>query len=507
VAVLCGGAVVLILEILGSRLLAPFFGSTIYVWSSLIFVTLLALAVGYRVGGVIADRSEPMPAIFRFLVAAGWLVLAITLIRRGVLPFAAPLGLKAGSLLAAFCLLAPPLVLLGCLAPLAAKAAVGALDELGHGVGGLYALSTVGSLVGALLTGFVLIPSLGVVKILALCALVLFLPSVAWWLGASGVKGRRLWRALAVVGVLASIARLIVPVSFPVTREKGGWTVLHRADGTYSEVKVAQLGANRVLLLDSALQSSQETHTDLSLFVYTAVMKSLILAVTPKPGRVLLIGLGGGTLAADLAQAGATVDAVEVDPAVAEAARRFFMGGREPAVYIEDGRTFLARCAPATYDVLVMDAYAGEAPPPHLFTVEAWDLARRALKPGGIGVANLIGFGGGPHSWSTRIVGRTIGTAFPWVTAYSCDPGDGPTNVIFLYGDRPRTVKSLPSIPMIREVGQQREGVLKRVVDLGPRAGLVLTDDFNPIESMNIKAREFMRAQLRLLFPSWVLLE
>jgi spermidine synthase len=299
-----------------------------------------------------------------------------------------------------------------------------------------------------------------------------------------------------------------MPSRYPVTREAGGWTVLNRADGTYSEVKVAQLGAtNRVLLLDSALQSSLETRSGLSLFVYTAVMKSLILAANPRPGRVLLIGLGGGTLAGDLSAAGALVDAVEVDPVVADSAKRFFMGGRETSVFIEDGRTFLARCPPATYDVLVMDAYAGEAPPPHLFTTEAWELARRAMKPGAVGVANLIGFGTGPHSWPTRYVGRTIGTAFPWVTAYSCDEGGGPTNVIFMFGDRPRRIRSLPSIPMIREVASQREGVLKREIDLGPREGPVLTDDYNPIESMNLKAREYMRAQLRMLFPAWVLLE
>jgi spermidine synthase len=316
-----------------------------------------------------------------------------------------------------------------------------------------------------------------------------------------------LWRALAVVGALAAAIRLAVPVRYPVSREAGGWTVLDRADGTYSEVKVAQLGGNRVLLLDSALQSSLETHTGLSLFVYTAVMKSLILAAKPRPGRVLLIGLGGGTLAADLAASGAQVDAVEVDPVVADAARRFFMGGHGTRVYVEDGRTFLARCPPAIYDVLVMDAYAGEAPPPHLFTVEAWELARRAMKPGAVGVANLIGFGTGPNSGPTRYVGRTIGTAFPWVRAYSCDEGDGPTNVIYMFGDRPRRIRSLPPVPMIKEVAAQRAGVLKREIDLGPREGPVLTDDFNPIESMNLKAREFMRANLRALFPAWVLLE
>src|SRR6185503_877041 len=199
--VFLAGAVVLILEILGARLLAPFFGSTQYVWSALIAVTLLALAVGYRGGGRLADRTLPAPALYQALVLAGWLTLLIPVSRRIVLPAAAQLGVRGGSLAAALALVAPPLVLLGTIAPLAAKTAVSTLGKLGSDVGGLYALSTLGSLAGALATGFLLIPLLGVVRILDCSALLLLLPACAYWRGQPPRAGRRLWLAAALVGV------------------------------------------------------------------------------------------------------------------------------------------------------------------------------------------------------------------------------------------------------------------------------------------------------------------
>jgi len=504
--VFLAGAAVLIIELLGARLLAPFFGTTQFVWSALIAVTLLALAVGYRGGGMLADRLDPEVALYQALVLAGWLTLLMPFSRRAVLPAASALGVRGGSLAAALALVAPPLVLLGMIAPLAAKAAVTALGELGAGVGGLYALSTVGSLAGALATGFLLIPLLGVVRILDCAAALLLLPASAYWATAARGGGRRLWLGAAGLGLAVAAAAAIRPDRGPVGNAADRWEMLHRADSAYGEVKVVQYaGTRRVLLLDGTMQTGLDIATRLPLFYYAAAAESLITAARPPGKRALLIGFGGGVMADRLARLGYDVESVEIDPAVEDAARRFFVPGRPLVVRRDDGRTFLARAAPGAYDLVVLDAYAGDTPPSHLFTVEAYRLVRRALAPGGIGLANMIAVAGGP---AVQSVGRTLGVVFPWVAAWSVDPGaDAVTNVLYLFGDRARSITRLPSAEAHPQILAYLKDLDRRRVVFKAPGALVFTDDYNPVESMNLAAREHLRDNLRQLIPAWLLLE
>jgi len=496
---LCG-AVVLILEILGSRLLAPFFGSTIFVWSSLIAVTMLALAAGYSLGGRLADRADPLPSLYRLLVVAGWLILLVPFLRLGVLPAASRLGLRAGALTAALLLVGPPLTLLGCVAPLAAKAAVADLGTLGTRVGGLYALSTFGSLAGALVAGFVLIPGVGVRRVLFISAFLCFLPALGFWI-MSRFRGRMAWLALASAGILLCLAGAARGDRLPAQR--GEWILLEKADTLYAEAKVTQFRTARVLLLDGTMQTGLELASGGPLFSYACGVTGLLLASKPEARRVLLVGLGGGVLAGMLAKQGMKVSAVEIDPVVARLARERFGLSPDVPVTIGDGRIFLAGSAPAVYDAVIMDAYAGEAPPAHLFTVESVRLVARALKPDGVGLANLICEPGGRLA---QAAGATLSSVFPWVTAYAMDAADV-SNVIFVFGDRPRSLTRIPELPVLPMVAAQAKGLLDRRVALGGSGARPLTDDYNPMETLGLKARERMRRNVLAILPAWLLLE
>ena len=494
------GAVVLILEILGSRLLAPFFGSTIFVWSSLIAVTMLALAAGYSLGGRLADRTDPLPALYRLLVVAGWLILLIPFWRIWVLPAASRLGLRAGALAAAFFLIGPPLAVLGSVAPLAAKTAVADLGELGARVGGLYAVSTFGSLAGALAAGFILIPGVGVIRVLFISALLCFAPA-AWFWAVSRVNGRKFWLALAAAGSLLCLAGLAKWEKLPVRR--GEWVLIEKEDTHYTEAKVAQFRTARVLLLDGTMQTGLDLTGGGPIFSYACGVAGLLTAAQPGAKRVLLVGLGGGVLAGMLAARGMKVETVEIDPVVARMARERFGLSPGVPVTIGDGRLFLARSGPATYDAVIMDAYAGEAPPMHMFTVSAVRLIARALKPGGVGLANLICEPGGLLS---RAAGATLSSVFPWVSAYAMDDS-AVTNVIFVFGDRPRRLTRIPDFPVLPMVAAQVKGLLQRRVELGGPGARPLTDDYNPMETLGLAARERMRKNVLALLPTWLLLE
>jgi len=160
------GALVMVIQVLGSRVVGPFFGVSLFVWTSLITVTLLALAIGYAVGGLLADRFQRPEYLFGIILFAGLLVLLIPILKGPILKACLPLGLRTGAFASTLILFGPVLLLLGCVSPYLVKLATNGLKNLGRTVGGLYALSTIGSTVGTVLTGFVLIAYFSVDQIL-----------------------------------------------------------------------------------------------------------------------------------------------------------------------------------------------------------------------------------------------------------------------------------------------------------------------------------------------------
>ncbi|MFH1723874.1 MAG: fused MFS/spermidine synthase [Elusimicrobiota bacterium] len=173
------GAVVLVLEILGSRLLAPFFGTTVHVWSALITVALAALAAGYAAGGWLADRKPPLKALGGALAAGGLWLLILPAIRRPALLAAGGLGVSGGALAGAALLLAVPLLCLGTVPPLCVRLRTKSLGRLGREVGAVISVSTAGGVLGALAAGFYLIPLVGAGAILLGSAALVLLLSAA----------------------------------------------------------------------------------------------------------------------------------------------------------------------------------------------------------------------------------------------------------------------------------------------------------------------------------------
>ena len=156
---LTGGAIMLI-ELLGTRIIAPFYGTSLYVWSALITVTMVALALGYFLGGLLADRYQS--GLFpQILGIASLSVLLVPLVDEKVLAMTDTLGLRLGSLVSAFVLFMPSLTALGMASPLAIKASTQTMDGLGLSSGRIYAISTIGSVFGTLFLAYFLFPTLG----------------------------------------------------------------------------------------------------------------------------------------------------------------------------------------------------------------------------------------------------------------------------------------------------------------------------------------------------------
>ena len=168
ILVLVAGAVLMALEIVGSRLLAPHFGNSVYVWGSLISVFLIALSLGYWVGGHLADRKPFLSILSALCVVVAALIFIIPWIGHPLCQYLldAGFGEQSGPLAAASLLFLPPSFLLGMISPFSVRITAKDVQSIGRASGSLYALSTIGSIIGTLSTTFVLIPLVGVSWIL-----------------------------------------------------------------------------------------------------------------------------------------------------------------------------------------------------------------------------------------------------------------------------------------------------------------------------------------------------
>ena len=474
-AVFLSGAALLGVEITASRVLAPTFGSSLYVWGALIGVVLSGLAIGYWAGGVLADR-RPSPYLFVGAIALGAvLVLLIPVVDEWVLEQVVSWdpGPRLDPLVAAVILFGPMSVVLASVSPIAVRLAARSIDRLGRTAGRLFSISTAGSIVGTFLTAFWLVPEYGTDQVLAVGAVVL-LAAAAFvavvegiWLPAA-MLGAGAAAALLAVGALAPdttgkrLTGLAAQNWSPLYRERdirtprkldpaevsaavGGFTVREARDTRYHRLFVVEDEESRYLRFDSSFQSGMYIDDPYrTRFAYSDYLH-VGLAYKPDAKKVLVVGLGGAAVPKRLWRDFADVEitTVELDPEVVETAYKWFALPRDPRIDIEvdDGRRFLQR-HDEKYDVIMVDAFYSDGVPFHLTTLEFVELMRDRLTPGGVIATNVIGAITGGSSQITRALWRTYGAVFPTVELHPVYEGPGDRrpddirNIILVATDR-----------------------------------------------------------------------
>jgi len=381
------------LEILSSRVLAPHFGNSVYVWGSIISVFLAALSVGYLWGGRLADRHPSMASLGRLIaLAASFQAL---LLWAGS-PIASWLGgvtgaTPAGTLLATTVLFGPASILLATVSPYAVRLAIHDLGTVGNTAGRLYALSTLGSLAGTLGCTFGLIPFLELRQIIGLLALLTAITALLALAGA--FRTEMAASALAVLLVIAC-----VPAVFSKLRLQGD--VIYERVTPYQTLVVHERGSVRILESDRIRQAAVDTADGEPALLYPR-WSSLALVLNPRLERMLVLGLGGGSAPGYLQRRlpRLRVDSVDIDPAVPEVARRFLRFAPRPGdrVFVADARSFL-RGSDERWDLIFCDTYIGLSVPFHLTTVEFLDEIKRHLTPDGVFMLNLAAGLGDPFS-------------------------------------------------------------------------------------------------------------
>ncbi len=479
--VIMPGAVLMALEIVSSRILAPHFGSSVYVWGSIIGVFLAAMSIGYLWGGKLADRQPRLAILGRLILAAALTQTLVLLAGSRVVAWMGGLtnGSPTGTLIVTAILFGPVTVCLAAVSPYAVRLATRQLDLLGGTAGHLYALSTGGSLVGTLGATFVLVPRLDLESILRLLLAITTLTSIAALVSAARQERLPL--------ILAACLLLFALVPGTLTQEAGLELLADRIT-PYQTLRVTESDGVRFLHSDGTIHAaviidSQEPWLDYDR------MPGAALLLDPDLSSFLVLGMGGGSVGTYLRKQlpDLHIDYVDIDPAVPELAKElmFFEEDDNSKVHIDDARRFLANHPTNRWSYVYVDTYIGHSIPFHLSTVEFFAEVKGHLNPGGILGINLISNLENPF---VQGILRSVGAVFNKLYVFAVPAG----NYLLLATDLQEPPGREQLLAAARRMDPQytlepsleRMVGLLRDIDLDLTHAPLLTDKFAPVNHL-----------------------
>lgn len=485
IAFICG-AVVMILELDGSRIVAPYLGTGTFVWTGLIGVILGSLSLGYWWGGKIADQSANFKTLGKILALAGLFIWSVAYLKT-LLELAAllPNNMITATLLGTTLLFSPATILLGMVTPYVARLKLQGMETSGRTIGTLYALSTLGSIVGTFLGGFILISFLGSTKIITLLATTLFILAAGAF-KKSGPKEKILIFACAGLALLALVLK--PPSSF-------SQKIILDIDTEYSRIWIfdatdrtsgrpARYLSNNTRGLQSGMYLD---NSDELLFPYTKLF-DLGAELYPDFKKALMIGAGAYSYPKHFGKnfPHSSLDVVEIDSKLEELAARYFEFNKNSniRVFFEDGRTFLNRNK-TRYDIIWNDTFLSHLNIPfQLTTREAIQKMSDSLNEKGVVMTNIISATSGPSSHFLQAEYLTYKKIFPsvFLVKVTDKPGTEPQNIMLVALKTPRA--SLPLEILRDKFDIPERNAFTPIIDNGIN---VLTDDFAPIEKYMAK--------------------
>ncbi len=411
VLVFVAGACSLAVELSASRLLAPYFGTSLFVWANLIGLILLYLTIGYYVGGRLADRFPRPGVLYLLTTVAAFLIGVIPFISRPILNWSLTsfatysISVFYGSLVAVIFLFAIPMILLGCVSPFAIRLRIEQVGRSGHTAGQLYAISTAGSILGTFLPVLWLIPTIGTRYTFFVFAVSLLLVSMVGLITTQLSMPRlpdtrkRLDKSLLSILLLIPMGAAVLSVNGPIkppSGSDGGGVLVAERESAYNYIQVVRVGEQMQLVLNEglAIHSIYDPNQILTQGPWDYFMVAPYFNKPPftqnQVHRACIIGLGAGTIPRELTAAYGPIpiDGVEIDGTIVDLGRQYFhMNEPNLNVIVQDGRYFL-RTTSHKYDIIGIDAYQQPYVPFQLTTLEFFQEVRAHLTPTGVTVIN-----------------------------------------------------------------------------------------------------------------------
>jgi predicted membrane-bound spermidine synthase len=505
------GGAVMVMELLGARIAAPYYGTSLYVWTSVLAVTLGALALGYFAGGWLSRRLPGEVTVFAVLLVAALLTAIAPSIAPPILLATDHLGVRLGAVAACLLYLLPPVACLGMVSPLITQLIDRRRDHAGESAGVVYAVSTVGGILATFLAGFYLLPEAGIVTTALLAGGLLGSVAIGYFYAT-----RR--PAPAVVAIILGMVVVLAAPS-PVT-ETSRARVVYRSSGILGEWTVldsrppASRQADdqtieRRLLLNGIDQTyTQRGFEPLSLWHYPHKIAAAA-SVKPAGSKALLLGMGGGSIAFELKAMGFDLDIVELDERIGQIAAEFFRYDPGSSRLVNDDARRYLRATTETYDVVAIDLLIGEVQPTHVFSIEGFGDLKARLRPGALVIVNFQGFmDDGKASLGPRSIYKTMRAAGFHVNYSVGSSGPGATDIVYVASLEKQDYRSL-----MRDLRYNRWFTYDHIEyedlisDAVPRLddAYVLVDDRPRLELLNARAILDWRAGKLREHPRWML--
>jgi hypothetical protein len=457
------GAAVMAAELCGAKLLAPIFGSSLYVWASVMGITLAALASGYFFGGwITAKAKEPYKKLFQVLGTAALFLLLMPVLSYYLVPRISYLPFLPGMVISTTLLLFLPVFFLGASSPLFISVQATDIRSAGMVSGTVYAVSTAGGISATFLCGFYLIPEVGLSACLLSFGGLLFITNIIVF---------KFFKPLQLL-LCAAFVYLNVQFSFKKTGQ------LISSDSVLGHLEVEDLvNTNhepiRILKINNIIQTEMNLKTRLSLSDYVALLDTLI-PFSATHENALVLGLGGGLTANLLAQKHYITEGVELDNRIIAAAKDYFYLARQVRTVYADARYFLNTCT-AHYAVVLVDVFKAEEQPSHILTLESLTRLKKNLTPSARLLINWHGYSTGEKGRGTAILYRTLVAAGFHVSVCSMSDSEDQRNLIFV-----ASVNPLNTLPF-------------QLDETFATTGPVNTDDLPLLEKYNARANKTWR--------------
>jgi predicted membrane-bound spermidine synthase len=382
IAFIEGGAV-MSTEIIGAKLPAPFFGSSLSVWTAILAITLFGLTAGYFAGGFLSERKNNQNLLNYLLLSASLFIAVMPFTARFALNTFQFLDLIPAVILSTLFFLLPPMFFLGTISPMIIKEVSLLGNNPGKSAGTVLAISTIGGILFLMITGFYIIGQIGLTLSCILIAAVLSVIPLFRL-----IRNKIFAVPLLVFAFISLLgARAFVPPAM------GNVKLLYQKEGVMGQVTVIDAdnivfeGRNRALLVNRVIQTLEAESGEVLPYI------NLVQQITSRQsfGNALLLGLGGGTLANVLYEQTVSLDAVEFDPRIAEVSKTFFDLNSGVNVFVDDARRYLNK-NDQKYDLIVFDLFRGEEAPEHVITIESLNRLKFFLPTDGLIIINTHGF-------------------------------------------------------------------------------------------------------------------
>jgi len=384
------------------------------------------------------------------------------------------------------------------------------LHNIGRTVGGFYAVSTLGSVIGTALTGFVLIAYLGVDAIFQLVGFLLILLAASYF-----ALLRRLWwpaLLLLIPALLVTSGKNALPTVITENGTRVSLVATHNSH--YGNLKVVDYRyrgkGTREMMIDGLIQGGIDINSGESVYAYPYFLQFLPYALHDNIDNSLVIGLGAGIVPRWFERQSISTDVVDIDPAVFEFARDYFSVTVSGEEILQDARYFLQNTS-KSYDVVVLDVFNGDTTPGHLLSIEALKLVRQRLAEGGILAINLVG-SLRKETYMTASVDKTLQAIFDNVEIHpTFDPAnsDGTGNLIIIAYQGAARKPDFPRLSKFHISPFARDAVHN---NLGRRfkfpentTAIILTDDYNPLDFFDSNLKEKVRKDI-LKTTEWPIL-